>query len=486
MKKYLIAILFYGLLPGCSIPSASLPLTATAPIAASTPTTTPAPSPTPSATPLAPLDEEGPWLAFSLPGESNHGIIITNLDGSGYHQIKLPQIFEPIQISGSSSPNGAHAAIRVTNPELEASNQVLSTSLWIISLPNGEVVRKIPLTGEHASLWLEENPPTATQGLSTTILGAPYKWSPDGRFLAFSGALDGESTDLYIYDIVADQIIQLTDGSKQAVIHSWSPDSRWILHEATMFYIPEARVIYSSWAASVEGEVVRLEYGPFNNHPIIGWFSEETLLTYTRRDHGSSKELRLVNLRNGNTEYLYNQPFYEAAFDPDSSAILLNLQPVDFASANSLPGIYLLDLEAEDIKMILPGTYSGLSWETPNKKFSTILTGSELIFFTPHQRTTITLPYSPNDQISYSPNQHWLLISNQQHSSIYTLWGELALEINQPGNVLWLPDSSGFFFYSRADGSSSPIYQYLREKDWEAEIFREDFPISSSPVLIAP
>ncbi|MEN8241515.1 MAG: hypothetical protein ABFS17_06320, partial [Chloroflexota bacterium] len=459
MRKLFLAVLYCGLLFGCNPAAPPAPANETNVSPAPTPTEIPL---TPTAAPVTPISKESLWLVFNPPDPadlSRYGILISNLDGSEPRQLEIPPIYEQIRLSPAGAPTGTHAAIRITNPDLEPVEQVSSATIWLISLPDGEVVKKIPLIGVQAEAWIAEQSPSDLQGLISTIIGAPYVWSPDGRYLAFSGALDGESSDLYIYDLVEDQISQLSDGSKQAVIHSWSPDSRWIIHEATMFFGPQARVIYSSWAASVEGEIVRLRYGPFNNHPIIGWLSEDTFLTYTKREHGSSDELRIVNLQSGRTEFIGDLPFFEAAFDPVTSAILLNLQPVDYASANSLPGIYLLDQETRGLDLIMPGTFANLAWQSPGRKFSALQTDNKLVLFDVQGQIPITLPYAQNGQISYSPNQHWMVISNQEQSSIYTLWGELVLDIDQPGEIIWLPDSSGFVFCSRASSTTSSIYR---------------------------
>jgi len=52
-------------------------------------------------------------------------------------------------------------------------------------------------------------------------------WSPDGRFLAFNG-LTGGVSDLYVYDMEADQLRQLTDDLYADMHPTWSPDGRTI------------------------------------------------------------------------------------------------------------------------------------------------------------------------------------------------------------------------------------------------------------------
>ena len=52
-------------------------------------------------------------------------------------------------------------------------------------------------------------------------------WSPDGRYIAFSGAVGG-ITDLFLYDLETSETIQLTQDKYADLQPSWSPDGRTI------------------------------------------------------------------------------------------------------------------------------------------------------------------------------------------------------------------------------------------------------------------
>jgi hypothetical protein len=55
------------------------------------------------------------------------------------------------------------------------------------------------------------------------------EWSPDGRYIAFSGLVEGIG-DLYLYDTRNENIIQLTDGFSSKIHPSWSPDGNFIVY----------------------------------------------------------------------------------------------------------------------------------------------------------------------------------------------------------------------------------------------------------------
>ena len=52
-------------------------------------------------------------------------------------------------------------------------------------------------------------------------------WSPDGRYIAFSGT-DGGISDLYVYDLESDDLLQLTDDKYADLQPTWSPDGSTI------------------------------------------------------------------------------------------------------------------------------------------------------------------------------------------------------------------------------------------------------------------
>jgi WD40 repeat protein len=56
-------------------------------------------------------------------------------------------------------------------------------------------------------------------------------WSPDGKFLAFGAMIDGDSADIYVYDIDTGKIRRLEKGPGNAQSFDWSPDGQWVIYE---------------------------------------------------------------------------------------------------------------------------------------------------------------------------------------------------------------------------------------------------------------
>jgi Tol biopolymer transport system component len=97
--------------------------------------------------------------------------------------------------AGAWSPDGTRLAAVVLR---QGMNQIA-----MIDIRTGRIERHIQVTGVGA-LW-------------------DPSWSPDGRYLAFTGSLGGIS-NLYVFDIEAESVAQVTTGREAALHPTWSPD----------------------------------------------------------------------------------------------------------------------------------------------------------------------------------------------------------------------------------------------------------------------
>ncbi len=109
-----------------------------------------------------------------------------------------------IDSSGTWSPDSRFFAYVVV---AEGDNQLI-----IVSSDNGAVQRRISFTDQP------EGGPSAITNPA---------WSPDGRFIAFSGTSGGIS-DLYILDLETEGLTQLTDDKFADLQPNWSPDGSTI------------------------------------------------------------------------------------------------------------------------------------------------------------------------------------------------------------------------------------------------------------------
>jgi hypothetical protein len=84
-----------------------------------------------------------------------------------------------------------------------------------------------------------------------------FSTSPDGRYLAFVAAIEGPSSDLYVYDSLNDTIERKSSGPNQAADPIWSPDGTGIIHYEYEYYPidiePYAFAPRALWWAPLEG-----------------------------------------------------------------------------------------------------------------------------------------------------------------------------------------------------------------------------------------
>src|SRR3990170_5053851 len=171
-------------------------------------------------------------------------------------------------------------------------------------------------------------------------------WSKDGRRLAFVGATDGPSSDLYLYSSTTGQIARLTDGPTETVSPVWSPDERYILHgSATDLNFNASGEGYSMtgvWAARPDGSgahlVYPLDYKGFET--VLGWISDTVFLVDSREALMDYSHLRTVDIETGESKSVLDGTYAKRAFDPETQTLLFIR-----CDAAAGPAAYLLSLD---------------------------------------------------------------------------------------------------------------------------------------------
>ena len=179
-------------------------------------------------------------------------------------------------------------------------------------LPELEVVQRINVLAYPGLL---ENPAylDEDEGSRSALFAQPPIWSPDGRYLAFAGAIDGPSADVYVYDGLTNEVRRLTSGPNHAMDLVWSPDSRWILHrEVTRFGHGCYEV--AMWAAAADGSQVRRLFDS-RCGDLAGWINDSSFIAFNR-DWTSFWGVVFVDLAANQIRTLYADSFWNYAFDP--------------------------------------------------------------------------------------------------------------------------------------------------------------------------
>jgi len=101
----------------------------------------------------------------------------------------------------------------------------------LLSLADGEIKKQVNLLAPDFPASID------TESYASFLYGFDSRnWSPNGRYLAFAGAMDGPSSDIYLLDVVDQSVIRLTDGPGNIQWIKWSPDGNRILHSSANVY----------------------------------------------------------------------------------------------------------------------------------------------------------------------------------------------------------------------------------------------------------
>ena len=156
-------------------------------------------------------------------------------------------------------------------------------------------------------------------------------WSPNSRYLAFAAAYESPSSDLYVFDTHTLTSTHLTDGPTQIGDIHWSPDSRWIVHQAVgNFGTGAGWSVEALWAATPNGSIVKkmVHNENFQAFRIIAWVNSRQMLTMLNTI-GPSNRIQLLFLDDptqNKTLFEANAFLSKAVFDATAQKVFFITQ----------------------------------------------------------------------------------------------------------------------------------------------------------------
>lgn len=414
--------------------------------------------------PDRPIDPEGPWI---LSYKDYEYIRLCNIDGTGSLILSTPLKGINFNLWGEKDEDIIKRTLIALSLESEEEQEI-----WIIRLPEGEIIKKISLIGKKARNAIEEyQPPDLYPYLTTSPVEfaiGKFLWSPNNRYLAFVGAMDGPSADVYLYDSQTNEIHQLTSGPYQAVLMSWSPDSQYVVHYSAKDFLEFHTDIESFWIADVTGSIKRLYdlnrkvFGIW----IIDWISPDTYITHETFFELNPNNLALVNIKTGEISTIEVDRFLSVFFDEPAQRFFINWG-VSMGWAPEDAGVYEYDLESNKIIEFMPGVklqgrieHTDFYYGADNEQTYIISNKGELIaeFEFTHQ-----IPLA-------SPNGNWIVVSTpgntvvlDEKTNTVTSWD---FECNYP---YWSSDSSEFYCFIPIRRCWN-IIQASEKNNWKPEL----------------
>lgn len=422
--------------------AASIPVISTAVISTAVVEST---APIPTVDQDAALSNRGPWFVFSTPD----GLFATNPDGSGMTQFYFQTIDPPYSNRILAAPRGSHIAYLTGNGAVD-------TNLRINLFPWGSLITDLPLLSGQSEPG-PDSLPTDPNEAWWAIVGMPsMAFSPDGRNLAFIGAIDGETADLYLYSLDSYQITQLTDGPAQGYQPTWSPDGEFIVHAGVNTFGSGAGYSMDKvWAARADDTEVITLYDPGDSsaEEFIGWADYQTFLVNSWDPSCESRTLRTFNINTKASRVLWPGYFRAVAYDPASAVAVVAVTSMETRCSPEKPvGIYLVPVYGSSSLKVVGDEASRLIWSPEAGLF---------------------LASTENGTIAIDPNGQFIDLDMPQGASAFpavdptskdlawygpSLWiGPLLGSIDQPPRMIfdepvyaasWDPSGQGLLFFA--------------------------------------
>ena len=463
-------------LTGTAIPTLAPTSTEPAVIPSPTLTGTPIPNAQPTTTGVSlPLSEKGPWLVYKHAYALENEHFMINQDGTGRGRARaecypdgieedpfdlnrlvlfpgMVYLFRPLgkywtlvynewPLCGTDF-TGNHEkgllAYRYRAPES-------IPEIRIIELPAGKVRDRFPILFECPVKF------EPCEADNVEWWNFQMAWSPNGRYLAFAAALEGPSSDLYMYDTQTGNTLRLTSGPDSVSQIWWSPDGKWIimgeLHESGYPFTT------SVWAVSATDNELRQLYSLESGYPqgILGWLDDRRFIVFGGTSLNDPLDLPaynldLVDIDANQITSLYSGSFFTAELATDPQVIALRAYTSEQQGFKG-DGLYLISVSDPALRFVDPVLYQA-DWNHTLKLFTTDNPCEDepkgILAFNDKVVWQCIHPYQP---ASYpSPDGGWQVAV--QDGTWLNTNGNQSSQISQ-GNaaqVIWRQDSQGFFF----------------------------------------
>ena len=515
--NFILIVLMFSIVTGCSnVPAGPTQppvevLTTAVSTLPSTPVPTSTPQPIATEEPAAPtktsepgLQTNGPYFAYFQQQNLILKLVFVDADGRGRKVIELPKAISDAYAYGTLSapdirfvsPDGHWLAFYTGSAgqpgELPAPGTA-DLTLNLLDLTTGEQQVITPLLSEgypnnfvEAAKQLSDPDITAeslyqafADGITRTLA-----WSPDGRYLAFGGQMDGLSSDLYTYDVETRTIQRLSSGDQELQWISWSPDSKWIVHSGV--YTVGAGMTFDIYAAKPGSASAPYISTNVQYDGVDYWLNDHQYFENDGDNGPGEYGVRLVDLDTGRITKIWDGSFSSYAVARGGEWVALYAQSPDTSPYKNssfvpdfdfVPAIYLINLlTLEKTRVEFPNpteTYGQLQSFGLNRQEFVIVEGirnPKAVFLsadgslTPTDLGDASMFISPNSEywlavttVTGLSAQNFVTITDQT-LDLFTKDSNLiknipfhSLQDVYINHVTWRPDSSGVFLISQSE-----------------------------------
>ena len=291
-------------------------------------------------------------------------------------------------------------------------------------------------------------------------------WSPDGRYLAFAGQMDGLSSDLYVYDVETKKIQRLSSGDKELQWIEWSPSGKWIMQGAT--YFAGMGMTFDIYAATLDSTSAPYISTNIQYDGIDRWLNSHQYFENDGDNGPGEYGLRLVDVATGGIKKVWNGSFYSYAVDKRGLWVAVVASSPDKSPVSAdggfnfdfdfVPAIYLINLATLQKSRVEFADPSSIVTFGPGGRDFVIYSGSNSAFLSVNG--TVTETDLGEASFSVSPNsEYWMEITGESvkiFSADNTLTAEHPFD-SVARDIVWRPDSLGAFLITGSEIYSMDI-----------------------------
>jgi hypothetical protein len=263
------------------------------------------------------LDGSGPWLLL----ETEQGLWALSWDGSSLGRLTEVDYWE-WDLPQAIQPNGNMVAY-LTPP----GNDLHNLALNLLTVPEGNSVVMTRLTSDAAGAYADLNPGENGFEALRAIHDQPsFAWSADGTQLAFTAILQGPSADIYIFDLLTQEIRRVSQDEAQDFAPSWSPDGTHLVYLSVEGFGTGAGWSQSGvWLADTRGGTpVPISPATGTGEEILGWLDDNTVVLTTWAQPCGPQQLRLYDVSRGSEVMLEAGCINAAAVSNRMGAVLFS------------------------------------------------------------------------------------------------------------------------------------------------------------------
>jgi len=384
-----------------------------------------------------PLSDDGPWWVFS----TLEGLYAINPDGSGLTQFYFGLINSPWARQIVVSPQGGYLAYLI--------GESFDATLKITQFPWRTLITENPLISYNSDPDMD--------AMRAIVEFQSFDFSPDGRFLAFMGVIDGPTSDLYTYSLDTFEITRLTDGLSQAYQPVWSPDGKYIVHTGVESFGTGAGFSMTGiWASVVENTDALSLYDPSGSgsETIIGWVDDQTFVVYSWDAICGMKNVRTFNIETKESSKIWEESFRAIAFDPSKGVVVISSNDGECGPDDGA-GIYIVPTNGNAPQRILDDTGPQVIWSPDANLF--LVSGDFGSWV-----------------IAVDSMGQFIDLDMPQGAQVFPAVAPGSRDLAWPGESLWIGSLLGSIDNPPKEIFNEPVYTVTWAPDGESVIFFAD------------